>query len=91
VSRENLLLKWGTLKGWSDLTPASVAILQRYADIGYSMSAAMQHDSEEQKTILCELIDQIDGTIRNDWSGEDMTAEQAKAYVLEYGKPPCAS
>lgn len=84
--KEHLLLKWGSVKGWSDLTDASVAILQRWSDLGYSMSAAMQHDTPEQKTILCELIDQLDGTIRNDWSGEDMTKDAAKAYVMEYGE-----
>lgn len=81
---EYLLLKWGTLKGWNLETEASKAAAQRYADFGMSMSAMAQHDSPEQKQALCDLIDAVDGPITNDWSGEKMTKEEAKKYVLEY-------
>ncbi len=83
---ESLLLKWGTVKGWGSLSPSSVLILQSYADLGMSMSAAAQHDTSEQKNILCQLIDQLDGEIQNDWTGEKLTKDAAKAYVREYGK-----
>lgn len=84
---EHLLLKWGTLKGWNLESEASKAAAQKYVDFGMSGSGAMtQHDSADQKTALCELIDAIDGEISNDWSGETMTKDQAKEYVLSYGK-----
>lgn len=82
---EHLLLKWGTLKGWKVESEAALAAGQRYADFGMSLGAAQQHDTPEQKEALCALIDAIDGPITNDWSGEDMTKDQAKAYVLGYG------
>lgn len=84
---EILRLKWGTYKGYSNLKPASIAILERYAALGYAAGAMQQNDTPEQKDILCELIDQLDAeTIRNDWTGKDMTKEEAKKYILEYGK-----
>ncbi len=84
---ETLLLKWGSLKGWDDLSEKSQEIVNRYFALGVSMSAAMQHDTTEQKQLILELIDSVDGEITNDWSGEKMTKEEARAYVLDYGKP----
>ena len=82
---EYLLLKWGSLKGWNlGDNEAAKAAAQRYADGGMSMSAMAQRDTPEQQQALCDLIDAIDGPITNDWSGESMTKEKAKKYVLEY-------
>ena len=44
----------------------------------------MQHDTEEQKTILCELIDIVPGDIYLDWDGVYVSKEAAKKYVMEY-------
>jgi len=84
VSEEYLLLKWGTLKGWNIQSEAALAAAKRYAEGGVSMSAMAQQDTPEQKQALCDLIDAIDGPITNDWSGETMSKDEAKAYVLEY-------
>jgi len=85
--RDDLSLKWGTLKGWDLKSEAAIAAARRYGETGqHSMGAMSQHDTSEQKAALCELIDAIDGRIINDWSGEEMTKAEAKAYVLEYGK-----
>jgi len=87
VSKEHLLLKWGTLKGWNVGQNAdALAAIERYHDEPTSMGCATQHDTEGQKQAICDLIDAIDGPITNDWSGEDMTKDEAKKYVLEYGK-----
>ena len=83
---ESLLLKWGTVKGWNDATEKSQAILQRYFAGGEPLSCAMDKPDDARKVILCELIDQLDGEIQNDWSGEKMTKEDAKKYVMEYGR-----
>lgn len=83
---ENLLLKWGGLKGWNLETDKSKDALKRYAEFGLSMSCAMQHDTPEQKERLCDLIDSVDGEIRNDWTGEIMSKDEAKQYVLRSGK-----
>lgn len=83
---ESLLLKWGTLKGWNLESDKSMAALKKYAEFGMSWSVATHHDSDEQKAALCELIDAIDGEIQSDWTGEYMTKEEAKKYVMDYGK-----
>ncbi len=82
---ETLLLKWGTVKGWDGLTDKSVAIMKRFFADGVGMSAMADHPDDQRKTILCELIDQLDGEIQNDWSGEKMNKDEAKKYVMEYG------
>ncbi len=81
---EHLLLKWGTLKGWKLESDKSRDLMKRYINLGSSPSAMMQDDTPEQKQIICDLIDAIDGPITNDWSGEKMTKDEAKKYVLEY-------
>lgn len=88
MSEQYLLLKWGTLKGWN-LTgnEAAIAAAKRYSEAGStSMSAMTQHDNAEQKQAICDMIDAIDGPITNDWSGKSMTKDEAKAYVMEYGR-----
>ena len=54
----HLVLKWGTLKGWdySD-DERGVNLLKEYREIGASMSAMSQRDTQRQKEIICELID----------------------------------
>ena len=81
---ESLLLKWGTIKGWSDLSEKSQEIAGRYFADGVPMSCATDHPDDARKAILCELIDQFQGEIGNDWSGETMTKDEAKKYVMEY-------
>lgn len=81
---EHLLLKWGTLKGWNLESEKSKEAAQRYADHGMADGAAMQRDTPEQKQALCDLIDAIDGEIVNDWSGDKMSKDEAKKYVMEY-------
>ena len=43
-----------------------------------------QHDTPEQKQIICDIIRAVDGPITNDWSGETMTPDEAVKYVMEY-------
>lgn len=85
---EYLLLKWGSIQGWSNMNvdgPAFAA-LKRYHDEPVCMSAAMQKDTDAQKQAVLDCIEHLDGIITNDWTGEKMTKEEAKAYILEYGK-----
>lgn len=84
AEKENLLLKWGTVKGWDNFTEKSQEIVGRYFEDGVSMSAMADRPDEKRRAILCELIDQLDGEIHNDWSGEKMSKEEAKKYVQEY-------
>jgi len=82
---DRLKLKWGTLKGWDFKTDAAVDAVAKYVSLGFSPYGAMtQKDTPDQKEALCAVIDAIDGVIINDWTGESMTKDEAKAYVLEY-------
>lgn len=88
----SLLLKWGSLKGWSDIkeeTPAYAA-LERYFIDPVSMSAAVQQDTGTQKQALLDLIDAVyaeGGSAQNDWDGTTYaTAAEAKAYITGYGR-----
>lgn len=95
VSEEHLLLKWGTLKGWHLTSDAAKTLLREYSEIGVSAGAMSQIDTPRQKEILCKLIDLCEGPITNDWSGQSMTKEEAKAYisapVMTYGLQPTRS
>ncbi len=82
---ETLYLKWGSYKWHSDLQEPARNALQAYFDHGEHQLSAMAHkDTPTQRDLLCAVIDAVQGRIVNDWSGEEMTAEQAKAYVMEY-------
>lgn len=82
-----ILLKWGGLKGWGNLTDEQTEALQKYADLGMSASAIMQDNTDAHKKALCDALDLFkNGQIQNDWDGKKYTVEQAKKYVMEYGK-----
>lgn len=82
---EYLLLKWGTLKGWNVVgNEAAMTALRRYADDPTSAGAMQQRDTDGQRRAICDLIDAVNGPITNDWTGEEMTKDEAKKYVLEY-------
>jgi len=84
----SLGLKWGTLKSW-DLTNENQTakdLLWRYEEIGSSISAMMQHDTPEQKEILCQLIDAVQGDIYLYWDRKIVSKDEAKKYIHEYGE-----
>lgn len=66
------------------MSEKSQAILERYFADGVPMSCMGDHPNADRKAILCELIDQLDGEIWNDWEGRTMTKDEAKKYVTEY-------
>lgn len=86
MEKEYLLLKWGTIKGWENFSEKSQEIIGRFFADGVPMSAAADRPGDARKLILCELIDQLDGEIQNDWTGKKMTKDEAKKYVMEYGQ-----
>ena len=89
MSEEYLTLKWGSLKSWNFESDQSRELLQKWADGGVSMSAAMHHDTPEQKEIICELIDAGDfDTVYLDWDDKGVSKTEAKEYVMNYGKQP---
>jgi hypothetical protein len=81
---DSLSLKWGTLKSWDIHSETGKALLKRYREIGCSASAMGQHDTPEQKEIICQLIDGCAEDIYLDWDGEYVSKEKAKEYVRGY-------
>lgn len=82
-----LALKWGTLKEWHFHSDKARELLRRYYEIGASFSAMAQQDTPEQKQIICGLIDECNAPeIYLDWDGKYVSKDEAKKYVLEYGK-----
>jgi hypothetical protein len=85
--KDHLTLKWGTLKSWNFTSEKGKKLLERYFEIGSSMSAICQHDTQEQKQIVLDLIDECASPIYNDWEGAYFpTKQDAKDYVTNYGK-----
>ena len=85
---ESLTLKWGTLKAWK-LTAGGPAFeaYKRYCEHPVSFGAAQQRDTPEQKQAICEIIDALDAdTVYLDWDGEHVSKDDAKKYVMEYGR-----
>ncbi len=82
-----LTLKWGNVKGWSgfdDGTPARVA-LDKWFD-SKPGGSPMQRQTQEQRELICAIIDAVDGDIHDDWNGGTMTKDAAKEYVMNYGR-----
>lgn len=81
----SLTLKWGTVKGWKLETEDARAALQKWHDYGVSISAIAQRDSPEQQQALLDAIDYFDD-IWLDWEGKQVSREEAKEYIRNYGK-----
>jgi hypothetical protein len=86
TKKDYLTLKWGTLKSWHFNSDRAAALFKEYSSLGSSSGAMSQRDTQRQKEIICELIDEGDfETVYLDWDGEDISKEEAKKYVMEYG------
>lgn len=81
-----ILLKWGSVKGFKLNSTKGKRLSNEYLDEGRSVSAMAQKDSQRQKEIILEMIDECDGSIQNDWDGKFYTKQQAKDYINEYGE-----
>jgi hypothetical protein len=81
-----ITLKWGALKSWKLTNPALDPLIEEYDSIGSSLSAMAQNDTPRQKEIICEMIEIIGKPVYLDWDGEYVSVEEAKKYVMEYGK-----
>ena len=78
---DELILKWGTLKGWDfSNNEKAKELLKEYVSLGMMMGCASQRDTPRQKEIILELIDICDNPegILLDWEGEMVSKEKAK-------------
>lgn len=89
--QDHLSLKWGTLKSWGLHSEKGQSLLKRYFDLGTSADAMTANDDQEQKELICQMIDECNApTIHLVWEGIDVPKDEAKRYVLDYGKPEVA-
>ena len=86
MGKEHLALKWGNIKSIKCPREPMAKLWHEYVSIGSCVSVMAQNNTLRQKEIICQLIDECNGQIYNDWSGEDYTnnKEAAKKYVMEY-------
>jgi len=82
---DHLWFKWGTLKSWKLTSDKGKELLTKYFALGTSESGMTTHDTPEQKELIYQMIDECDGSLGSDWTGEYFTKQQAKDYVKEYG------
>lgn len=83
--KDYLLLKWGSLKDWSGVkNPKAKSLIKKWLKLGVNMSLICHQDTPKQKEIICQIIDNCNGTIQEDWGGKYLTKEQAKKYVMSY-------
>jgi len=87
AEKNHLSLKWGTIKSYSvSGNDKAIELIKRYDAIGVSDSGVMtQHDTPEQKQIICDLIDTMPGEIYLELAARYVSKDDAKKYVLEYG------
>ena len=81
-----ITLKWGSLKSWKVSSEADQELMRQYINLGASMSAISQNDTDEQKNIICKLLENFNGEIWLDWTGEKVTSAKAIEYVRGYGE-----
>lgn len=85
--KDSISLKWGTLKGWHLHSDKGLELLKKYHALGASYSAMAQHDTPEQKELICQMIDECNSeTIHLEWDGVDVSKDDAKKYVMDYGR-----
>jgi hypothetical protein len=86
-SKDEITLKWGTLKEWRFVTPECKELFAKYESLGSSVSAMMQRDTDEQKQLICEMIDKSNvESVFLDWDGIYVSKEDAKKYVMKERK-----
>ena len=87
-NKDYLCLKWGTLKEVDFHSKKAKKLLKEYSKIGYASGGRMmQEDTQRQKEIICELIEEGDfKEVILDWDNKWVSKAKAKKYVMEYGK-----
>jgi hypothetical protein len=86
MTEDHITLKWGTLKSWHLHSERGQELLKQYNALGSSASAMLQKDTPEQKALICQMIDECNAeTVYLDWDGREVSKDEAKKYVMEYG------
>ena len=86
TNEDHIVLKWGTLKEWKLTSKKGKELLREYIEIGASLSAMAQKDTPRQMELICEMIDECPGDVLLAWEEKYVGKEEAKRYVIEYGR-----
>lgn len=90
LPKDELQLKWGTLKGWHfksiEENPALLEAIEYYNEkVGNSLGAMQQDRSGVHDEAVCAIIDAINtDEVYLEWDGIYVTKDEAKKYVREY-------
>lgn len=84
-----ITLKWGSIKSSSLTNNPQVAVLiDQYYELeeqNLGSSEYISHDTPEQKKLLCDAIDALDGYVIRHWTGTPfLRKEDAKHYIMTY-------
>jgi hypothetical protein len=80
-----LTLKWGNLKAWNLRSEAALAAMGNFVATHPSVGA-MARLNNDQKVALCNVVDACNcETVYLDWDGKDVSKDEAKRYIMEYG------
>lgn len=83
--KDSISLKWGTLEAWKFHSKKCRDLMHKYCELGASISSMFQHDTPEQKELICQMIDECNAeNIHLDWNDVYVSKEEAKKYVLDY-------
>lgn len=80
--KDNMSLKWGQVASWSLNTPAARVAGTAYIERSRNVDWQAWDGSEEKRLLICGIIDAMDGDITSDWTGEPITKDEAKRYIM---------
>jgi HD-like signal output (HDOD) protein len=84
--KDYVTLKWGTVKSYNIQNKETWAIMEKYLDAGVSASAMTQRDTNEQKELLCQVLESIGEPVYLEWYAKYVSVEEAKEYIRNYDK-----
>jgi hypothetical protein len=84
--KDYVTLKWGTLKSYSIQNEETWELMKKYFEAGVSVSVMTQRDTDEQKELLCQVLESIGEPVYLEWDGVYVSVEEAKEYIRNYGK-----
>lgn len=86
--RQELYLKWGTIKRYSFIDKEIIKLMDKFDSEGVSISIAVHKNTANQKQAILDIIDKMtdDDDIFNDFTDKRMTKKEAKEYILNYEK-----
>ena len=80
--KDQMSLKFGQVKSWSLNTPEARRVGTIYIERAKATKWEDWDGSDEQKRLVCDIIDALDGRITSDWTGELITKDEAKRYIM---------